>query len=124
MPTFNPHQRGEFVFAVSTLDVIHRERHHHAVRMTRSLFIDGIDQIERVLGKVSSIRFRIYPDRKKFRSQISAPRFVEAYMADILWIRRANIESFVEKSLRRVGMGVDDDGGSVERARAFAHGVR
>src|ERR1700722_14821167 len=105
MPTFNPHQRGEFVFAVSTLDVIHRERHHHAVRMTRSLFIDGIDQIERVLGQMPSIRVGASPAKKKLRSQISAPLFVGPYMAAFLGSRRANIEFFVDKSRRRVGMG-------------------
>ena len=114
-------QSGEFVLAMRALDVGHGERHHHAVRMPRCLLVHGIDQIERVPREVSLIRLRIDPDRKEFRAQISAPRFVEADVSSILRIGRSNVEAFVEKSLRRVGVGVDDDGGIVNGARLRAN---
>ena len=41
-------------------------------------------------------------------------------MAGILGIGRADVEAFVEKALRGVGVGVDDDGGIVNLAGARA----
>jgi len=79
--------------------------------MPRRLLIHGIDQIERVPGIAALIRLGLNPDRKELRAQIPPPCFVQADVANVLRIRRADVKALVEKSLRRVGMRVDDDGG-------------
>ena len=82
--------------------------------MPRRLLVDRIDQIERVLREVALIGLRVDPDGEELRAQIAAPGFVEADVADVFGIGRADVEAFVEKALRRIGMGVDDDGGVCE----------
>ena len=121
VPALNPHQRRQFVLPVRALDVGRRERHHHAVRMPRRLFVHRIDQVERVPREMALVGLRINPDREELRAQISAPRLVEADVADVVGIGRADVESFVEKPLRRVGVGVHDQRGIVNLLRTGAH---
>ena len=57
----------------------------------------------------------------------SAPRLPRRALSRLMWpdvvgIGRADVEAFVEKTLRRVGVGVDDDGGFVNRASLGADG--
>ena len=78
--------------------------------MMRRLFIDRVDQIEAVLGVVTLIGLGIDPDGKEFRAQITAPCFIEADVPDVIRIGRADVESLIEKALRRVGVRVDDQG--------------
>jgi hypothetical protein len=54
--------------------------------MTRGLFINGIDEIEGVLGEVTLIGFWIDPDGKELRAQVAGMGFVEADVADVLGI--------------------------------------
>ncbi len=71
---------------MGALDVVDRKGHHHAVGMTRGLFVNRIDQIEGVLGEVTLIGFGIDPDGKKLRAQIAGTGFVEADVADVVGI--------------------------------------
>jgi len=50
------------------------------------------------------ISFRINPDGKELRAQVAAFGFVEADVADIVGIGRAEVEVFVEETLRGVGV--------------------
>ncbi len=76
--------------------------------MPRRLLIDRINQIESMLGEVALIRVRVDPDGEKFCAQIAPPRLVEAEMSEVFGIGRTNIEAFVKKPLRSVGMGIND----------------
>jgi len=77
--------------------------------MARCLLIDGIDQVEGVLGEVALIGFRFDPDGKELSAQISGASFVKADVAEIFGIGRTDIEVIVEKTLWRVSMCVDDN---------------
>ncbi len=123
MSTFNPEKRGEFVVAVSALDVVNTEGHHHAVGMAGSLLIDRIDEIECMAGEVALIGFRLDPDGKELRPEVSGPGFVEADVALIFGIGRSDVEVFVEEALRGIGVRVNDDGGIVDLAGLLADGV-
>ena len=107
--TFDSHQGRKFFLLVGALDVIHGKRHHHSIRMARCLLVDGIDQIEGVLGEVALIGFRFDPDGKELSAQVSGASFVKADVAEIFGIGRTDIEVIVEKTLRRVSMCVDDN---------------
>ena len=113
---FDAHKRGEFVFLVGALDIGHGKGHHHAVGMTRGLLIDRIDEIECVAGEVALVSIGVYPDGEELRPQTAAAGFVEADVPRVIGIGRADVEAFVEKTLGRVGVGVDHDGGFLNRA--------
>ena len=108
--TFNPHQRSQFVLAVCALDIGGGEGHHHAIGMMRRLFIDRVDQIEAVLCVIALVGLGIDPDGKEFRSQIAAPGFVETDVPDVVRVRRADVESLIEKALRGIGVRINDQG--------------
>ena len=86
VPALDPHQRGEFVLLVGALDVGCGESHHHAVGMPRGLLVDGIDQIESVLGEVALVGLWFHPDREEFGAQISAAGLVEADVSNVVGI--------------------------------------
>src|ERR1700722_5923013 len=71
-------------------------------------------------GETPLIGLWFHPDGKEFGAQISTPGFVEADVAEIFGIGRSNVETFVQKPLRRIGVGVDDEGGAVNLARSRA----
>ena len=119
---FDAHERGELVFLVGALDIGHGKGHHHAVRMVRGLLVDRVDEIECVSGEVALVGLGIYPDGKELGAQIAAAGFVEADVAHVVGIGRADVEAFVEKTLGRVGMGVDYDGGFLNGASLGADG--
>lgn len=112
------HESGQFVFTVGALDVGDGKSHHHAVGMMCRLLVNRVDQIESVLHKMALIGHGVDPDGEKLRPEIAATSLVEAEVTHIVRIGRADIEAFVEKSLRRVGMSVYDDDGLVNRAGA------
>ena len=62
------------------------------------------------LREVVRVGARIDPDGEEFRAQVAGAGLVEADVADVCRIGAADIEVSVEKALRRVGMGIDDDG--------------
>ena len=83
---FNSHQGCELVLLVRALNVLHRKRHHHAIRMMRRLFVYRIDQVKSVLGEVVLISFRINPDGEKLGAKIAGTSFVEADVSIVLGI--------------------------------------
>ena len=97
---------------------MHNMKITEALVAEHTIFLSVFDQIERVLGEMALIGFRVNPDGEKLRPEIAATSLVEAEVTHIVGIGRADIEAFVEKSLRRVGMSVYDDGGRVNRAGA------
>ena len=76
------------------------------------------------LGVVALVGFGIHPDGKELRAQIAGASFVEADVADVFRVGVADVEVFVEKALRRVGMSVHDDGRFVDGACLGAEGGR
>ena len=105
---FDTHQRSQFLLFVGTLDIVGAERHHHAVGMPRRLLINRIDQIERVAGEVALVGLRLHPDGKELSAKIACLGFIEADVAVVLGVGRSDVEILVEKTLRRVGVGVDN----------------
>src|SRR5262249_30302921 len=82
-----------------------------------------VDQIKCMAREMTLIGFRLDPDRKEFCAEISAARLVEADVANVVRIGRANIEALVKEALRGVGVRVDDQSGVVNLARLWAdHG--
>ena len=71
---------------MGTLDVLDGVGHRHAIRMTRCLLINGIDQVEGVLSEVALIGFRFDPDGKELRAQIAGASLVEADVADVFGV--------------------------------------
>jgi hypothetical protein len=96
--------------------------------MARGLFVHRIDQIEGAAGEMALVGLRVNPDGKEFGAQISPMGLVKADVAHVFGIGGADIETFVKKSLGRVGVGVNDDGGIVNlsrpRADDYVRGVR
>src|SRR5215467_6217639 len=113
MAALDAHQGTQFVLAARSLDIGRRKGHHHTVGMPRRLFIDRIDQIEGVFGEVPLVGFWIDPDGKELGTKIAVACLVEADMADVVGIGRANVEAFVKKSLWRVSMRIDYQSGIV-----------
>ena len=53
MPAFDAHQGGQLFLLVSAFDVLDREGHHHAIRMSRSLLVYRVDQVHRMVSELS-----------------------------------------------------------------------
>src|SRR5262249_23540313 len=120
--TFDAHERGKFVLFMRALDIGGGERHHHAGGMLGRLLVYGIDEVKRVLGVAALISLRLNPDREKIRAQGSAVCFVEADVCNVMRMGGADVEAFVQKTLRRVGVSVDDNRGIVDFLRGGADG--
>ena len=90
--------------------------------MLGRLLVDRIDQIERVPGVAALIGLGLDPDREELRAEISALRLVEADVAEVVGIGRSDVEAFIEKTLRCIGVGVDDQRGVVDGARLGSDG--
>src|SRR6266404_4391243 len=100
MTAFDPQQGSKLFLFVGALDVVRAEGHHHAIRMPSSLLIDGVNQIERVPGKVSLIGFRFHPDGKELGAEVTGLCLVEADVTMIFWIGRPDVVAFVKETLR------------------------
>jgi hypothetical protein len=77
---FDAQQGGELVLAVGALDVFDAEGHHHAVGMAGGLFVDGIDEIERVAGVVAFVASGSTQMEKN-----SAPRLPAFALSRLMW---------------------------------------
>jgi len=69
---------------------------------------------------MSLVRLRINPDGKEFSAQIAGLGFVEADVADVVGIGAADVKAFIEKTLRRVGVRINDEGRIVYCLRSRA----
>jgi hypothetical protein len=122
------HQRGELVVAMRGDDVGGREGHPHLVGMLRRLLVDGVDQLQRPPGVMIFVEVGLDPDGEELRAEVALVRGVEVQLPAVE--RIGQVEVLVDETLRRVGVGVDDDGGAVEltgRLRGssrFAYAVR
>src|SRR5436190_1045767 len=79
------------------------------------------DQVECMRREVALIRFRLYPDRKELSAQVARSYFVEADVAVIFGIGRANVEVLVEEALGRVGVCINYQRRLVNLARLGAN---
>src|SRR3954447_14024756 len=84
--------------------------------MMCGLLINRIDQIERMLAVVALVRLRLNPDRKEFRPEVAATSLVEADVAVVVRICGTDIESFIEKALRSIGVSVNHESRIVDGA--------
>jgi hypothetical protein len=99
------------MFLVGAFDVSHAVSHHHAIGVALGLVIDGIDQIGRPLGVVGGISGgRLHPYGEKFGPEITGASLIESDLTLVVGIGVADIEAAIEKTLWRIGMGVDHDG--------------
>src|SRR5215469_9935519 len=89
--------------------------------MARGLLIHGIDQVEGVLGEAPLVGCGIDPYGKELAAQISPAGLVQADVAFIVRISRADVEVFVEKTLRGIRVGIDDQSGVVNLVRPGAN---
>src|ERR1700676_5484307 len=91
------------------LNIGNTKSHHHPVRMPRRLFINRIDQIERVVREMPLVGFRLDPNGEKLCPKVSSFCLVEADVAGIFGVGRSNIVVLVKKTLRSIGMSVDNN---------------
>ncbi len=102
------HQRGELVITVRGEDVGGREGHLHLVGMLRGLLVDGVDQFQRAFGILALVEIGLDPDGEELRAEIALFGGVEVHLATVEG--HGEVVVFVDEALRRVGVGVDDDG--------------
>src|SRR5581483_11483685 len=77
--------------------------------MMGSLFVDRVNQVECSPREVSLIGIRIDPNGEEFGPKISGAGFVEAQIAGVVGIAVSEIEVLVDKTLRRIGVGIHDN---------------
>ena len=80
--------------------------------MLRHLLLDGVDQDERAAREVTLVRPGIDPDGEELGAEVALFGGFEIPVAAVE--RIAEIEVLVDEALRRVGVGVDDDGGAFD----------
>ena len=68
------------------------------------------------------VGFRFHPDGKELGAEIAGLGLVETDMAGVFGIGRSDIVVLVEKTLRCIGVRVDDDGGVVNLTGLGADG--
>src|SRR5438477_7085914 len=96
--------------------------------MPCGLLVDGIDHVEGGLGKMSAGCPGIGPDGKELATEIAGTRLIETDVADVFGIAVADIKILVQKTSRRVGMGIHNNrrvvNGASTRADGLAKGKR
>ena len=120
---FHAQQRGELLLRAGARahDVLGAVGHHHLVGMIGGLLVDRIDQIQRAPGVVAVEVTGLDPDGKEFGAEISLADFLQVDVALVPRGGGPDVESLIEKALRRIGVGVNHDGGIVEPTRLGRH---
>ena len=75
--------------------------------MSADLFENAVDQLHRPVSEAALPGAWFRPDGEELRSQIAPPRRFEIQMSGAECV--SEIPRFVDKTLRRVGVGVDDE---------------
>ena len=88
----------------------------HLVRMSPYLLMYRVNQIQCAMGVVTGTGLRIHPDREKLGGQIAGPGLGEVDLSFGDRSHRAKVEIFVNKALRRVGVGINHNGRIVNAA--------
>ena len=94
-------------------NIVGRERHGHLVRMPGRLLVHAVNQVHGALG-IMTLEFRLNPYGEEFRSQIALFDLVQINVA--LGYRRvlADIEVFIQETLWRVSVRINDQGGLMD----------
>jgi len=90
------------------------EGHHHLVGMLLRLAIDRVNQLHGALGVLALVLVRLNPDGEELRTKIASLRFGEIEMSRIARWNICQVEIFVEKTLRGVGVCVNNERGFVD----------
>src|SRR5690349_18437957 len=109
MAALDAHERREFVLLVGTHNVICGICHGYPVRMAGSLPIDAVNQVESA-PSIMSFEFGLYPDGKELGPEVPLLDFAEVYVAVRHGSVLAQIKVFIEKTLRRIGMSINNNG--------------
>ena len=71
--------------------------------------------IERAAGILALVEIGLDPDGEELRAEVA---FVDGVEIELAAVERiAEVEVLIDEALRRVGMGVDDDGGAIDLLR-------
>src|SRR5712691_4990641 len=120
MSALDSHQRGDLVFFVYSFDVVYGECHRHQIGMAGCLFVDRINQVQRALCEMALVRFGVDPDGEELCSQISSSGLFEADVVFVFGVCGADVIVLIEKTLGRVLVRVNDEGGALYTASARA----
>ncbi len=112
MTALNSHERGDLVLAVSEFDAFRRSHEHHLVRVLCDLLLHRVNENERAAGELALVRSGIDPDGEELGTEITLLRGVKIPVAAIERVGKVIV--LVNKTLRRVGMRVDHDGGAFD----------
>ncbi len=119
---FHPHQGRDPAGLHRIAHLRRRRRQREIVRVLADRLADRVDLIERPFDGNRSGDVARHPDRKEHRvhAAVAHPRDVDVAVA----VPLADVEARVEDhALRRVGVGVEDDGAVVQLLRAGRHRV-
>ena len=95
-------------------DIVGCKCHRHSIRMARGLLVDTVNQVHCAL-RVMAFKFRFHPDGKELRAEISGFDLLQIDVACRNGRVLADIEVLVQKPLWRIRMGIDNQGGLVDR---------
>jgi hypothetical protein len=109
------HERGELVLAMGLLDAFGRGDELDLVGMFGDLLLDGVDQLQGAAGVLALVEGGLDPDGEELGAQVALVDGVEVEVAAVE--RVGEVEVLIEKALRGVGVGVDDDGGENGRGK-------
>ena len=109
---FDSHERGDLVFAVGEFDALGRGDEHHLVLVLGHLLLDGVNQDQRPARELTLVGTGIDPDGEELGAEVSLLRGFKIPVAAVERIGKVVV--LVDKTLRRVGVGVDHDGGAFD----------
>jgi len=108
----NAHEGGELVVAVGLLNAGRGGDELDLVRVPRDLLLDGVDQLQGAAGVLALVLDGFDPDGEELRAQVA---FVDGVEIEIAAVERiGEVKVLIDKALRGVGVGVDDDGGVMD----------
>ncbi len=110
--TFDPHECCKFVISMGLLDAFGRGDKLDLVVVFGGLLFDGVNKFQSAMCVLAFVESGLNPDGEEFGAQVSLLDGSEVEIARTE--RVGQIEVLVEKTLRGIGVCVDDDGGLMD----------
>jgi len=112
MAAFDADEGGEDVVGVGLDDVRGGEAKAHGIRVFADLLVDAVDELEGAEGEAASPLLGLDPGGEELGGEVAGASGFEVQHA--VAEGRGKVPGFIDKALGGVGVGVDDDGGTMD----------
>src|ERR1022692_1031093 len=106
------------MLAMSVFDAFRGSDKHDPAGVLGHLLLDGVDQLQGAAGVLTFVECGLDPDGEELRAEVAVVKRLQVEVAVAEWIGQVKV--LINKALRRVGMGVDDQCGAMDQVSGLA----